>query len=106
MRVLSALAMCEWFESQEKLLSSKTGPDKMGPLAAWHREVSERIKIAYEDRDRLGRVLHRIWSIGHRDDPDAVLPGRADLSLLPSESERWIELRQFGDRLIARYPYQ
>ncbi len=95
--------MCAWFESQADLLESKTQTDENGPLAAWHREVSERfLKVAYQDRDGLGSVLHRIWSIVHRNDPDAVLPDGADLSLLPRETEgRMIELRQLGDRLIA-----
>ncbi len=96
--------MCAWFESQADLLKSKTRSDESGPLAVWHREVSTRfLEVANQDRGRLGRVLHRIWSIVHRDDPDAVLPDGADLSLLPPETERWIELRQFGDRLIASY---
>ena len=97
---------CEWFESLEELLKSKNRSDQIDPLAAWQREVSDRFSnVAYQDRGRLGRVLHRLWSIVHRDDPDAVLPNGADLSLLPPENERWIELRQFGDRLIASYPF-
>ncbi len=94
--------MYEWFEAQERLLNSKAEPEKNKPLAAWHREAMHRLlRFAGEDRDRLDRVLHRIWSIVHGGDPYAVLPAGADLRLLPPETERRIELRQLGDRLIA-----
>ncbi len=97
------LEMRKWFESQAHLLESETQPGESDPLAAWHWEVSERIlPVASQGRNGLGPVLYRIWSILHRDDPRAVLPHGADPIWLPPETERLIELRQLGDRLIAR----
>src|SRR5262249_24308146 len=95
--------VCDWLELQADSLESKTRSGETGSLAAWHREVSERfLEVAYQDRGRLGSVVHRIWSIVHRDDPDAVLPEGPDLSWLPRETEdRIIDVRQLGDRLIA-----
>jgi len=96
------IEMREWFESQALVLESRTPPDKANSLGAWHREVSERmLEAAYQDRHGLGEVLHQIWSIVHRDDPHAVLPDGADLTMLPPGTERRIDLRQLGDRLIA-----
>ena len=95
--------MRKWFESQAHLLESETQPGESDPLAAWHWEVSERIlPVASQGRNGLGPVLYRIWSILHRDDPRAVLPHGSDPIWLPPETERLIELRQLGDRLIAR----
>ncbi len=94
--------MCAWFEAQAALLESKTGFAELGPLAAWHGEISQRfLEVANQGRDRLSRALHRIWSIVHRDQPDAVLPDGADPLFLPPETERRIELRQLGDRLTV-----
>ena len=96
------LAARAWFDTQENLLKSKLRRDEMDPTAAWHRRVSERLlEVAYKNRVGLGPVLHRIWAIVHRDDPDAVLPDGAELNLLPKETERQIELRQVGDRLVG-----
>ena len=95
--------MRAWFESQAATLELKTRTGEIGSLDSWHREITERfLSVAYQNRDGLGSVLHRIWSVVHRDDPDAVLPDGADLSLLPPETERTIQLCQCGDRLIAR----
>ena len=53
-------------------------------------EVSERLlEVAYKNRVwPWPGACTSIWAIVHRDDPDAVLPDGADLSLLPQETER------------------
>ncbi len=94
-------AMLAWFKEQLGLMGSKI-PDEWNPLEAWHYEVTDRVlPVASADREGLADVLHKIWDLVHRDNPNAVLPEGADLRLLPHGAERLVELRWRGDSLSA-----
>jgi formylglycine-generating enzyme required for sulfatase activity len=97
--------ICAWFQKQVEALAMKR-VDESKALEAWHGEVSERLlSVPYRDRGELGRALHQIWAIVHRDDPNAALPEGADLRLLPRETERLVEPRQWGNRLTVGGPH-
>ncbi len=96
-------------EAERRKIVVATGDERPSKfLEAWHRWVLGRtLPTAWAGE--AGRVLHEIWAIVHRDNPEAVPPTAANPAWLvdtsvtnPIQRERLVEILQMSGRILAR----
>jgi hypothetical protein len=96
-------------EAERRKIVMATGDERPSRfLEAWHRWVLGRT-LTPAWAGEAGRVLHEIWAIVHRDNPEAVPPPAANPAWLvdtsvtnPIQRERLVEILHVSGRILAR----